>query len=369
MKYLLLNSLYRSGKSILQKSLNTHSQVNLVSHGIMPYLMAWNRKFPRESGYPVFAPLCVDYYEPRSFDLELLDKTEFDQSSINALKQLISDSKQFDASRKGVDTESLHTWTDHFESNVVPGSARSILEQLMNSLPQPDAHTEEPMVGFMDQNLHQFLPPLLAGLNTSLYVVNVTRDPRAIAASRNFGNYGTAQGGGKRHPLLLIARMWRTSLQYEKELTNRFPQQFHSLTYENLMSQPEQELPLICDSLGIPIESQMLDPSGFRDESGKQWDHNSSFGFSDGFDPSTSDRWKQNLPEEYLAAIEFLLFHEMQEFGYEPVTSAKDSLKAFTRFSEDPSELSDWTLGTDLILDEVQKTREIERHHRVTEII
>jgi hypothetical protein len=330
----------------------------------MPFLQTWNRRFPDSSGYPIFAPLCVTFYEPGPADSELLDQVLFDQPSIDYLTQLMGNSKQFDAGRKGIDPGSLHTWIHSFERAVRPGTARSVLHQLMNSLPQSEMRGDECAVGFMDQNLHQFLPPLLAGLPSSLYVVNVTRDPRAIAASRNFGSYMAAQGGGKRHPLLLIARMWRTSIRYQGKLAELYPQQFRHMTYENLMRQPEDELSPICDLLGMPFERQMLDVSKYRDENGVLWSHNSSFGSSDGFDPSTNERWKEFLPVDYLAAIEFLLFHEMHDFGYEPLTSAHDGLEAFLRFSEDPAELSEWTLNTDLVLDDRQKTREIERHER-----
>ena len=205
---------------------------------------------------------------------------------------------------------------------------------------------------------------MLAGI-PSLKVVNVTRDPRAIAASRNFGDYVTKQGGGKKHPILLLARMWRTSFRYRQSLKEHYPGRFYPLTYENLMDRPHEELPLLCEFLDIPFEANMLDFESYRDEQGQLWSHNSSFGSSNGFDPSSSHRWEQFLPDDYQACLEFLLFHEMRELGYGPRMSAAESLNAFIRFTEDLDELSDWTLSTDLILDNQQKAIEISRYEQI----
>jgi len=357
---LILNSLYRSGKTILQMALNSHSKIRLVSHGAMPIFMAWNRQFPEDSGYKTFAPLCVEYFEPRAIDSELLDQVEFDQSEIDALAQKMTASKKFESGRKGVDADSLHSWMDSFAAQVRPGTARSVFMKLLDSLPASESAESDSIKGFMDQFLDQFLPPMLAGM-PSMQVVNVTRDPRAIAASRNFGDYVMKQGGGKKHPILLLARMWRTSLQYQRALREKYPSQFHTLAYENMMSQPEVELPAICEFLGVDFEPQMLDSDNYRDEHGELWRHNSSFGSSSGFDPSTNTRWKKYLPAEYQAALEFLLFPEMQELGYEPESSETDARQAFLGFSEDSGELAEWTMTTDLILDDRQRDREVER--------
>lgn len=362
---LILNSLYRSGKTILQMALNSHSTIHLVSHGAMPIFMAWNRKFPANSGYSTFAPLCVEYFEPRATDSELLDQVRLGQSEITALTQKMAVSKKFESGRRGVDEDSLHSWMDSFIDEVRPGTARSVFMKLLDSLPSSGSSGDDSIKGFMDQFLDQFLPPMLAGM-PSMRVVNVTRDPRAIAASRNFGDYVMKQGGGKKHPILLLARMWRTSLRYQRALTDKYPSQFHTLTYENMMSNPEVELPAICKFLGVDFESQMLDSDHYRDEHGEPWRHNSSFGSSNGFDPSTNTRWKNHLPAEYQAALEFLLFPEMQELAYKPGSSLADAREAFLAFSEDSGELSEWTLTTDLILDDRQRALEVERVQELT---
>jgi hypothetical protein len=364
MKYLVLNSLYRSGKTVLQMALNSHSQIGLVSHGIMPFVTSWNRQFPAESNYPVFSPLCVNYYEPGPLDDKLLDGVAFDQSLIDELVSSMISSRKLEADRKGIAPSSIRSWMSTFEANAQPGSARSVFQQLTDSLPRDGLSGDESVVGFMDQNLHQFLPALISGFSSDLCAVNVNRDARAIAASRNFGKYTKVQGGGKLHPILLIARMWRTSVKYQKLMTSIFPENFHSLTYENLMLRPEIELNSICELLGVKFERKMLDTDNYRDENGEPWAHNSSFGSSNGFDPSTSERWRGIIPDDYLATLEFLLASELQEFGYELVTSSEERLSAFMKFNEAPADLAGWTLGTDLILNDEQRKIELERHER-----
>ena len=366
MKYLVLNSLYRSGKTVLQMALNTHSQIGLVSHGIMPFVTSWNRQFPEESKYPVFSPLCVNYYEPGPLDDKLLDEVVFDHNFIEQLVSSMIGSRKLEADRKGIAPNSIRSWMSDFERNARPGTARSVFQQLMDSLPRKKDEEGEFIVGFMDQNLHQFLPALLTGFQPALRAINVNRDARAIVASRNFGKYAAVQGGGKLHPILLIARMWRTSVKYQKLMTSKFPDNFHSLTYENLMLNPESELKAICSAVGVPFEQQMLDTDRYRDENGQPWAHNSSFGSSQGFDPSTNDRWRGIIPDDYLAALEFLLANELQEFGYDLVTSPEERLSSFLKFNEDPESLAGWTLGTSLILDEEQRKIEIERHERMS---
>ena len=61
------------------------------------------------------------------------------------------------------------------------------------------------VVGLKELNLEEFAQPIIDGLGQeNARFIKIIRDPRAITASRNYGNMLKIKAGGKQHPLWLI---------------------------------------------------------------------------------------------------------------------------------------------------------------------
>lgn len=142
-------------------------------------------------------------------------------------------------------------------------------------------------------------------------LIYIVRDPRAtLASARGF------QRITKEAPLptLRFCAEWLASLAYARRAARTG--WVFTVLYEDLVRTPEVVLPRLCTFLGIPFHETLLHPtinqagfSGFSSYSGFRTSFTS-------IDPSSLDRWRDQLPAADAALIELLLAKPMARFGY-----------------------------------------------------
>jgi hypothetical protein len=363
MKFIILTGLYRSGKTFTLQVMNQHNEITMIGHSILSYFKVLESEYFKNRKYNFLdRPFNLNYLGDDKDYQGIINDTVFNAESIKELLEKIEQDIVIDISLAGVKSTLDCDFINSLRKKLVPGKAVTVFEQICFTIAEYGNAGDKTFVGFAELNLEQFILPLILAFGDKIKIVHIKRDPRAILASRNYSDkYIESEGRNKIHPLLLIAKMWRNSIRYKWGLTSHQGENYFSLSYENLMSQPEDEIKRMCRFLNLDFEKNMLDVSRFTDYDGKKWESYSSFKKVKGFSIETIDRWKNVIPREDLAAFEYLCSYEMIREGYIPLTSAEEHFSAFTGFNEDRERLSSWVFEYDLALSTEQKEKEIFR--------
>lgn len=364
MKKLIVTGTYRSGTTLTQKILDMNPAVDIIPHGMLPYFKLVESIFFIKQGYPFKdRPLCLEYLEPDEPYRNLFEDVELNHEDIATLLKGIEADIQNDLKLGGGKTKPAIEWLDKLKKTVGQGKAKDVFHQMCKAIPLYRQKEQAVYVGIKEINLEQFSEPLFRTFGKNLQIIHLIRDPRAVLASRNFGGYLHTKGGGRMHSILLVARMWRTSVRYKWYLSSHYPDHFISLRYEDLVVNPEREIRRICDFLNIAFIPNMMETRLYKNEEGKDWSPNTSFKNKNGFFTSSIRQWEKVLPEAELGVLEYLCRNEMIAEGYKPVFGEEKSLETLVHYQEDTNRLKPWIFKYDLLLDLKQKQREVARHY------
>lgn len=152
-----------------------------------------------------------------------------------------------------------------------PISVREVYERL---LPSPD----DPQIVWGEKSLNNlFWVREIAALYPSALLIHIVRDPRAVALSRHRKRHpaglGESADTAPARPATLWsfaqhARLWRGWMTIARASAAALPAQgWLELRYEDLLARPEVMLRAICDAIGVPYESEMLDAERRRGDS------------------------------------------------------------------------------------------------------
>jgi len=364
MKIIIINGLYRSGKTFIQKLLDVHKDITMISHGIVSFFKVLEMIYFKDKNYTITErPFCLEFLGNNIEYKNIINDTFFDEKNISYLLKKIQKDIANDLSLGGDKTRPGDELVLEIKKILTPGKAKDIFELICSAISKYRKINDSVYVGFSEQNLEQFIEPLILGFGDKIKIIQIIRDPRAIFTSRNYGSYVEKKGGGKIHPMLLVGRVWRTSVNYKWYLCANYSDNFYPLYYEKLMSQPENELKNIYAFLGIKFSEDLMDISKLKNDDGKKWINNSSFQGVKGFDVETIDRWKKILPDDDLAAFEYICSYEMIREGYKTLTSVDRQFESFLTFKENVNRIKKWTYKYNLLFDNIEKEKEIFRHY------
>jgi hypothetical protein len=143
--------------------------------------------------------------------------------------------------------------------------------------------------------------------------VHLVRDPRAVVASQlNVGRRARA----KNEPIVTWAVDYRETVQVVRQALDagllarqRFGPRLLTLTYEELVAQPERTVRAVCAYLGLPFHPAMLEPHARKhpdQDSQTRLDNGTWLDPKLGFRPIEQSRlnvWQQDLDAAQVAAI------------------------------------------------------------------
>jgi hypothetical protein len=155
-------------------------------------------------------------------------------------------------------------------------------------------------------------------------VVHITRDPRAVAASKTNDPYGTALRV-QRHPrlawvirkamvALVIGQYWWTARIHR---TFRSRSNYRLFRYEDLLADPERVLRELCEFIEVDFMEAMLTPERGRHEhqassvSGRQ---------QKAFDAASAMHWRKAISPLDDRLISLLTKGSMRILEYDPAT-------------------------------------------------
>ncbi|NEP65376.1 MULTISPECIES: sulfotransferase [Moorena] len=190
-------------------------------------------------------------------------------------------------------------------------------------------------------------------------LILIIRDLRAIYASlkRNEQKFAKTWKGSCIANVVATTKQWQNLFQVIKHYQN--DERFHILFYEDLVTNPEEELQGICNWLGVSFSQSMLEFN--KKNAQKKLVPTRELGWhAKTFKPVSSDRieaWKHELSDSELAVLEILNYKTMLHLGYDciPKTWQFDRL---LKFYADYSQYIYWRLSKANLQPVIGKIRE-----------
>ncbi len=194
------------------------------------------------------------------------------------------------------------------ERAALLAQARTSAEKIATLLNAEGRLRNRPRLFLKENSTHSFLPFIEQVSQNPTYVLMV-RDPRDMAVS--WVNAPTLRGG-----VLRSARRWLSDVEGALQADKEGRRIVH-LTYESLISQPEDTLRRVCKELDIEFSPVMLEhvsnSEGVTQDAGRTalWQNLSRDIMRDNF-----NKFQGRLDDNEIAYIEALCGPLMAQFGY-----------------------------------------------------
>lgn len=323
MTFLFVTGMFRSGTTTLARALNAHPMIACASDPMMELLKGLRSDVAADLGQtvPVMAPLADYYYDPAG------------QALLRALLEDVDLDRPLRVWAHGDLLDRLRARCEEYSQSLVPhladiakGTYREVLDSLQDKIALAYGGEDTRVIAVKEVWSNEFVPALARTYPDAKFIV-MTRDPRAVCASKNVCE--------DKYPWTFLARQWRKLAALGDMLVNDadLAGRVYPVRQEDFLLRPEAITRDICAFLGLPWHPSFADPAAYRDGGGAVWRQNTSYGEGQrAFDTGAVERWRRVLAPREVALIERLCGPEMALFGYDPMAGAA---------AEDPSLLYD----------------------------
>ncbi len=144
-------------------------------------------------------------------------------------------------------------------------------------------------------------------------VIHIYRDPRAVIASRMKAKWS------ENRPFWQHILAYKTQLNYGQKKGSKLFENYIEIKYEKLLEETEEELTKVCHKLKLKYDPNMIE---FYKSAGDVVQGEEILWKQNCFSPvmvQNIDKWKQELTEEQIKAIEFILSNEMNLLDYSKI--------------------------------------------------
>jgi len=317
---LFMFGLPRTGTNLISRVLNMHPEVMVAIHAFQPLFRSLRNAAVRElADCDVQGIVDVDTpVHDGHFDLiqrRMLDDIHRATLDLPFLQTEWPDLHDRLVSRAEDDAADL---CDGMSSLAGNGNYLALVNSALALITETRGATACKWVGMIDTWVIDLLPALARAYPTARFIV-VERDPRAIVNSML--GYLPIDPGQVGHTLSVL-RHWRK----EGALLGRFAamsdigDRLFLVRYEDLVADPAATTSQLCGFLSIEFRADMVDLDGAIDlPTGRKWKGNSTFDVSlDNISTAPTERWRDKLPRDAIAAVEFAAGIDMLARGYEP---------------------------------------------------
>jgi hypothetical protein len=160
---------------------------------------------------------------------------------------------------------------------------------------------------------HLVYAPVLMDFFPSARFVHIVRDPRAVVNSWQRVPWASAS-------VFENAEVWRKYMRYASGFPERIQRALLTVSYEALVTRPEDELRGVCAFLDLPFDPRMLryheTASGAPDISREPWKATATRPL----DAGRLEEWRDTLSAATIATIEGTVWRAMKRCGYRPRT-------------------------------------------------
>jgi hypothetical protein len=343
---LLVTGCYRSGTTVLEKLLHAHQQLTVASQPYPVLYFFTKGIFLEERGlerrYPLDHLFLEEGYSSDDFH-HFLDRRVLTSKEI---AQFFAEMERY---AEGLWTPEMLRLRDRVE----PGTFLEVSDQLRAGIAETFPKSGVRYVGSKEVLVEEFVPYLI---DRGVRVVLSLRDPRSMIASLNFRARENLTGANR--PLLFSLRAWRKSVAIALAFESHSG--FQWLRYEDLVRGPALVLQRITSCLEISPHPSRVFHDEIRDQWGRPWQGNSSFGDTRGVSIEFLETYRELLLPEVIAYVETVCEPEMRALGYQ--------FHAIDRFDEavlwryrDPFDSIHGKFPVDYSSDPVRVARECER--------
>jgi len=291
----------RSGSTLWSKVLSSHPDVTQFAE--MHFLTIWHRDFRY-----VLKHHAGDL--SREQDVARLIETIFSQEPVTGMGQGFWFWYQIRSLEEKGLKQSLYKRIMDSEDREIGTLFRIIIEEATRCRGSNRTVVKFPVYPVYIGRLTEWWP--------GCRIVHVSRDPRALAASKTNDPAGVA-GLIRRYPrmksVFQFSGKYFAIFQYI--LASRVHARFNDLPnyslflYEDLVSRPDEVIRELCEFCQLDFDESMLNPPAGQPSS-------ITGGTVGGFDPSRSNGWRKVLSPRESKFIKNITRSSMHRFGYKP---------------------------------------------------
>jgi hypothetical protein len=348
MKKIFLTGVYRSGTTLLDKVLNTHPQVSILSQPFSPLYFSIKKLFLVKKGIGSPYPIGPDFMDdPGKEWSDFLSSHIVSSVELDVIFENIKNYKSEFSSGIG-----------QLRTKVKEGTSIEIFEQLVNLSGENSIRKDLQYFGVKEILCEEFLPVFIKNNIKSMIII---RDPRDIICSLNFGK--GKEYTGEIRPLLYSLRLWRKSVAYA--INNKNASDFIFIKYEDLVLNILESLNKITSFLNISSYGREQRDQSLKDQNGNTWKGNSSFGIYDHINSGSIGKYKALLDEATIEYIENVCYPEMKYLGYS-FEFDKHDINEIRNYKE-PYTVSRNNFKSDYSSDKENISAEIKRIHSLKE--
>jgi len=300
--HFFITGMARSGTTLLDKLLNSHSSLSVLSQPFPLLYRKVKTDFFKSIDYPSTYYVLNDLFnEHRYTPAQFQDYLKNYKVSKKAIRDTFLEMQNWSGQYTKVnDIDALLEGVSENELSI-------LIKDLTKSL--VGKKNESGHYGTKETLVEEFIPYYIS---RGVKIILITRDPRDIITSLNFGQ-GTEYGGQHR-PTLFHIRNWRKSIALANTFLENDLMLF--LKYEDLLSDESAVLEKICRFLNVDNFSKDHFDNGIKTSEGKLWEGNSSTGQKHGIDSTNTAKYKKYLSTQHIKYIEQCCFPEMLTLGY-----------------------------------------------------
>jgi len=235
MRLLFVTGMFRSGTTLLGRMLNAHPQLAVASDPYMPFFKSFRSTVAACLGQDIPAAAPLDDYYFRHEAIELFRAIQ-DASLDVALDRPALDNLK----------TAVATHAEPYSPLILPlvesirgSSYRDVLDQMIGVLQSCYGKRTMDYLGFKEVWTDEFIPVLARALPEARFI-QIVRDPRAVAASKNATD--------EQYPWLFLGRQWRklAGLAHDYAADPHFGRRVCVVRYEDLVESPEESMHAIC---------------------------------------------------------------------------------------------------------------------------
>ena len=356
---LLLTGVQGSGKRLLKRMLNVHSQISVPSSQPNPYKL-------------LFQALRHSIIPKMELD-GTFDTYFFDPDKLIYMNRICNAELSRLEFRAEENAEGM--------SELVHAKDGETMKTLFSrAVPQGS----EKYASFNQNDIVEFIPILARAYPEAKFIIQI-RDPRAVVDA----GYSTRQETYIGHRLLEIIRQWRKTVAFSVYLKRTLGKQVCLITYDNLVNESEIAMQIICKFLDLEYESGMIDASQFT--AFDDFDSENSWGLQGEISDSRINAWKdvatrvalaeesgekdvasrtasETLTPAWVSLIEFMCGPEMRALGYAPTILEPNWGHIVPFFYNDHQSLANEMLRSTLASSDVVDEKLLREHFLFSEV-
>jgi len=305
----------RGGTNLLVMSLSVNSEISLAQDPYLPIFKSLRNAIISSNndktfkGFDEGSPLDEYYY----FDERLAVMRAVQDASLDIpfneaeLPGLLVSL----ANRMSLSSPLLSQYLNNLRGDTYKDLFLSALEIVGTARHTPNTK----WLGFNDNWTVEFFPALARAFPESHFII-IIRDVRASIATQL-----QLKDPGLIALIMSFARCWRkqVAMACHYQSLDLFKDRLHILTYEQLVSEPENRIKELSRFLDVDYTPDMIDTTKFVGPDGGGWIPNSNFKGAPqkGIYQGSVNRWKKVLSSETVNLIEFIAGSELEMLGYE----------------------------------------------------